>query len=225
MLHQYVPLLLALHMPTAVRLPAAAQSMAAGTRHQPLRASASEDVGKLTIPQLKERLRAAGLKVGGRKAELVERLLAAPAATSSPEAHGTSELERVEAAPLSSGTRPDQELSGPGTAMQQDEATPSKMLLVDGMNVGGVLNVPRRTLFAMLYLLCLSRDLCTTIIFDGPSFDRVCHDYPDAATGVEKGSAEWKALAGRGAAARQPVRELLAFYPARRLLPCPQLPA
>ena len=56
MLHQYVPLLLALHMPTAVRLPAAAQSMAAGTRHQPLRASASEDVGKLTIPQLKERL-------------------------------------------------------------------------------------------------------------------------------------------------------------------------
>ena len=74
MLHQYVPLLLALHMPTAVRLPAAAQSMAAGTRHQPLRASASEDVGKLTIPQLKERLRAAGLKVGGRKAELVSRL-------------------------------------------------------------------------------------------------------------------------------------------------------
>ena len=34
-----------------------------------------EDLSKLTVPELKERLRDAGLKVGGKKADLIERLL------------------------------------------------------------------------------------------------------------------------------------------------------
>ena len=37
-------------------------------------AGAARDIAMLTVPQLKERLRAAGRKVGGNKAELVERL-------------------------------------------------------------------------------------------------------------------------------------------------------
>jgi hypothetical protein len=79
------------------------------------------------------------------------------------------------------------------------------------MNVGAVLDVPRRTLFAMLHLLCLSRALHTTIIFDGPSFDRVQYE----SEGIEKGSAEWRALAGRGAAAhadRLPAVEFVGHF-------------
>ena len=36
--------------------------------------SSSEDLSKLTVVQLKDRLRAAGMKVSGRKAELIQRL-------------------------------------------------------------------------------------------------------------------------------------------------------
>lgn len=45
--------------------------------------SSPEELSKRTVVQLKEQLRAAGLPVSGRKAELVDRLLsaAAPAAT------------------------------------------------------------------------------------------------------------------------------------------------
>ena len=49
--------------------------------------SSQEDLSKRTVVQLKEQLRAAGLPVSGRKAELIERLLsadAAPAAASVP---------------------------------------------------------------------------------------------------------------------------------------------
>jgi len=46
--------------------------------HSPdaMRTNYSEDFDKLTVPALKERLRAVGLSVGGRKAELIERLQA-----------------------------------------------------------------------------------------------------------------------------------------------------
>mmetsp|Transcript_11934 Transcript_11934/g.17946 ORF Transcript_11934/g.17946 Transcript_11934/m.17946 type:complete len:768 (-) Transcript_11934:44-2347(-) len=37
--------------------------------------ASSEDLSKLTVPELKDRLRNAGLKVGGNKADLIERLL------------------------------------------------------------------------------------------------------------------------------------------------------
>mmetsp|Transcript_9238 Transcript_9238/g.28775 ORF Transcript_9238/g.28775 Transcript_9238/m.28775 type:complete len:104 (+) Transcript_9238:696-1007(+) len=46
----------------------------ATTRRLAISASRDE-LGALTVPQLKERLRASGLKLGGRKAELVDRLL------------------------------------------------------------------------------------------------------------------------------------------------------
>ena len=39
---------------------------------------ASEDLSKFTVVQLKEKLRAAGLPVSGRKAELIERVMTAP---------------------------------------------------------------------------------------------------------------------------------------------------
>ena len=42
--------------------------------------SSQEDLSKRTVVQLKEQLRAAGLPVSGRKAELIERLLSADAA-------------------------------------------------------------------------------------------------------------------------------------------------
>ena len=160
-------------------------------RHTAVRAC-SEDLGQLTVPLLKERCRAAGLKVSGRKAELVERLLGSDEqAHSEPVAKAkatTSSSARKEVLPQSNG-----------------------VLLVDGMNVGAVLDVPRRTLFAMLHLLCLSRALHTTIIFDGPSFDRVQYE----SEGIEKGSAEWRALAGRGAAAhaeRLPAVEFVGHF-------------
>ena len=41
--------------------------------------SSQEDLSKHTVVQLKEQLRAAGLPVSGRKAELIERLLSADA--------------------------------------------------------------------------------------------------------------------------------------------------
>ena len=41
--------------------------------------SSQEDLSKRTVVQLKEQLRAAGLPVSGRKAELIERLLSADA--------------------------------------------------------------------------------------------------------------------------------------------------
>ena len=146
-------------------------------RHIAVRAC-SEDLSKLTVPLLKERCRAAGLKVSGRKAELVERLL------------GSN--ERVASEPVAKPM-------ATASSSARKEAPPQSngVLLVDGMNVGAVLDVPRRTLFAMLHLLCLSRALHTTIIFDGPSFDRVQYQ----SEGIEKGSAEWRALASRGAAA------------------------
>lgn len=43
-----------------------------------VRMSSQEDLSKHTVVQLKERLRAAGLPVSGRKAELVDRLFSAP---------------------------------------------------------------------------------------------------------------------------------------------------
>ena len=57
-------------------------------RRHPALCACSEDLGQLTVPKLKDRLRAAGLKVSGRKVELVQRLLGSPAAASSAEAHG-----------------------------------------------------------------------------------------------------------------------------------------
>ena len=54
---------------------------------QPRRHSASraclEDLGQLTVPQLKQRCREAGLKLSGRKAQLVQRLLSTEADTAS----------------------------------------------------------------------------------------------------------------------------------------------
>ena len=50
-------------------------------------AASRDDLEGLTVPVLKDRLRAQGLKVGGKKAELVERLLEsapAPAAPATP---------------------------------------------------------------------------------------------------------------------------------------------
>jgi len=50
-------------------------------------AASRSDLEQLTVPVLKDRLRAQGLKVGGKKAELVERLLEsapAPAASATP---------------------------------------------------------------------------------------------------------------------------------------------
>jgi len=44
-----------------------------------IRMLSCEDLSKLTVVQLKERLRAASLPVSGRKAELIERLLRPPA--------------------------------------------------------------------------------------------------------------------------------------------------
>ena len=160
-------------------------------RHTAVRAC-SDYLGQLTVPLLKERCRAAGLKVSGRKAELVERLL------SSDEKARSEPVAETKATPSSS-------------ARKEVPPQSSNVLLVDGMNVGAVLDVPRRTLFAMLHLLCLSRALHTTIIFDGPSFDRVQYE----SEGIEKGSAEWRALAGRGAAAhadRLPAVEFVGHF-------------
>ena len=57
------------------------------TRASHSRRSASraclEDLGQLTVPQLKQRCREAGLKLSGRKAELVQRLLGTEADTAS----------------------------------------------------------------------------------------------------------------------------------------------
>lgn len=78
-------------------------------RRHPASRACLEDLGQLTVPQLKQRLRGAGLKLSGRKAELVQRLLGteaelgteadaassaeeallgSPAAAASAEAHG-----------------------------------------------------------------------------------------------------------------------------------------
>ena len=51
-------------------------------RHSASRACL-EDLGQLTVPQLKQRCRDAGLKLSGRKAELVQRLLGTEADTAS----------------------------------------------------------------------------------------------------------------------------------------------
>ena len=64
----------ALH-PQLLRL-AARRPLAAAVRMS----SSQEDLSKRTVVQLKEQLRAAGLPVSGRKAELIERLLSADAA-------------------------------------------------------------------------------------------------------------------------------------------------
>ena len=57
------------------------------TRASHSRRSASraclEDLGRLTVPQLKQRCREAGLKLSGRKAQLVQRLLGTEADTAS----------------------------------------------------------------------------------------------------------------------------------------------
>ena len=57
------------------------------TRASHSRRSASraclEDLGQLTVPQLKQRCREAGLKLSGRKAQLVQRLLGTEADTAS----------------------------------------------------------------------------------------------------------------------------------------------
>ena len=52
------------------------------SRHSASRACL-EDLGQLTVPQLKQRCRDAGLKLSGRKAELVQRLLGTEADTAS----------------------------------------------------------------------------------------------------------------------------------------------
>ena len=52
------------------------------SRHSAPRACL-EDLGQLTVPQLKQRCRDAGLKLSGRKAELVQRLLGTEADTAS----------------------------------------------------------------------------------------------------------------------------------------------
>ena len=44
-------------------------------RHAASRAERELELLRKTVPQLKDELRAQGLKVGGRKAELIERLL------------------------------------------------------------------------------------------------------------------------------------------------------
>ena len=51
-------------------------------RHSASRACL-EDLGRLTVPQLKQRCREAGLKLSGRKAQLVQRLLSTEADTAS----------------------------------------------------------------------------------------------------------------------------------------------
>jgi hypothetical protein len=55
-------------------------------RRHPASRACLEDLGQLTVPQLKQRLRVAGLKLSGRKAELVQRLLGTEAASSAEEA-------------------------------------------------------------------------------------------------------------------------------------------
>ena len=49
-----------------------------------MRMLCSEDLSKLTVPKLKERCRAAGLPVSGRKAELIARLGGANPAVAAP---------------------------------------------------------------------------------------------------------------------------------------------
>ena len=138
-------------------------------RHTVVRACSEEDLGQLTVPLLKERCRAAGLKVSGRKAELVERLL------------GSDEQEDSE---------PVAEAKATTSSSARKEVLPQSngVLLVDGMNVGAVLDIPRRTLFAMLHLLCLSRALHTTsqpLAYDRPS--HFCSDL-DSACGMHLGA-------------------------------------
>ena len=63
----------------------------------PRRRSASraclEDLGQLTVPQLKQRCREAGLKLSGRKAELVQRLLGTEADTASSVEEASTEAD------------------------------------------------------------------------------------------------------------------------------------
>ena len=81
-------LLLGLSAAAALRLPA--------SRSPRVRMLASEDLSKFTVVQLKEKLRAAGLPVSGRKAELIDRLSgratapAAAAAAPAPSAPATA---------------------------------------------------------------------------------------------------------------------------------------
>ena len=75
-----------------------ALARASRPRRHPASRACVEDLGRLTVPQLKQRLRAAGLKVSGRKAELVQRLLgteSAEAPLGSPAAAASAEVPLV----------------------------------------------------------------------------------------------------------------------------------
>ena len=75
-----------------------ALARASRPRRHPASRACVEDLGQLTVPQLKQRLRAAGLKVSGRKAELVQRLLgteSAEAPLGSPAAAASAEVPLV----------------------------------------------------------------------------------------------------------------------------------
>ena len=75
-----------------------ALARASRPRRHPASRACVEDLGQLTVPQLKQRLRAAGLKVSGRKAELVHRLLgteSAEAPLGSPAAAASAEVPLV----------------------------------------------------------------------------------------------------------------------------------
>ena len=80
----------ALLAPMRTRVSAGAASRCKSSQRLRTLAASRADLEGLTVPVLKDRLRAQGLKVGGKKAELVERLLesapvpAAPAASAAP---------------------------------------------------------------------------------------------------------------------------------------------
>ena len=76
-----------------------ALARASRPRRHPASRACVEDLGQLTVPQLKQRLRAAGLKVSGRKAELVQRLLGTDTASSTEAELGTDGAASIAESP------------------------------------------------------------------------------------------------------------------------------
>ena len=76
----------ALLAPMRTRVSAGAASRCKSSQRLRTLAASRADLEGLTVPVLKDRLRAQGLKVGGKKAELVERLLEIPPAPAAPAA-------------------------------------------------------------------------------------------------------------------------------------------
>lgn len=98
----------------------------------PLQATSQDDLDKLTVPVLKERLRAASLPVSGRKADLVTRLL------ENGETAGSSNAEQATIAPtINDNTQKDQAsmINSTNKAARQPTTTASTSTVISKVQV------------------------------------------------------------------------------------------